>query len=84
MTKNNKMKRKFKTQTYGYQDNPSYSIYPGHVSAKEFSAGFRREGWEDSDLPEVSHKWIIKTRRNRLKFVPEGTKGARRYTVMEW
>lgn len=82
-----KKKIQYKTKTlFVDADNPSVTIYPGHVTAREFNAGFRKEGWARGDWiskASLKHTWM-KKRGKRYYAVKEGTKGARKYTAMQW
>ena len=80
------MDKKSKVITLGYdEDNPGWSIMPGHVSAKEFNAEFRKD-WSGDDIQESELKheyWISNLDGSWWKSEKE-VDGSEPVTVLEW
>ena len=76
-----------KTITLGSKDdNPTYSICRGHVTATVFNRAFAKEGWRGCSWirkNELSHEYWIKLKRSWKKS-EKGKKGAVPVTVSSW
>lgn len=66
-------------------DQPTYSLCPGHVDARTFQAAFQEEGWsgECSD-DELTHEWWVQNEDGGYERADLNTPGAKPYTVTEW
>jgi hypothetical protein len=80
-----KTKGILKTMTLGYEDNPTISLCPGHVSAETFDEAFLAEGWSDSDVADedLRYEYWVRTKTNWKRSSPENEK-AMPVTVMDW
>lgn len=67
------------------EDNPAWSLCPGHVNAKTFNKAYEAEGWEGDTVTKDDLKYEYwKRTRTGYRKVEAGTKGAKPFTVMEW
>jgi hypothetical protein len=74
-----------KTITLGYQDNPIVSICMGHVTATEFNAAFKAEGWSSDWIRKETLKYEYRKKLKRSwKRVDKNTKGAIKVTASYW
>ena len=66
-------------------NNPLWTLCPGHVDAKTFNKRFNNEGWEgDGALPEdLKYEYAIRE-GVRFRKANEGDPGAEPFTIMEW
>lgn len=73
------------TRTFGFEDEPTITVLPGHVTAAKFSKAFRNEGWESDPIQkdEISHEYGILTAKSYKKCKKEDP-NALPMTVMEW
>jgi len=66
-------------------DDPTYTICPGHVDAKTFKKAWKKEGWSpsDTDQNELSYEYWIEGKKGWKRSAP-GVKGAVPVTVRGW
>jgi len=85
------MKKKLKTITLGYADNPTVSLCPGHVTAKQFTRAHKAEGWSGFDAideADLTREFWVKQKRGWKRSVEGGKdsrgRKAQAVTVMHW
>lgn len=67
-------------------ENPIWSLCPGHVDAEVFQEALTAEGW-DGDPPiaeHLTHEWWGEKSDGSWVPAEETTPGAKAVTVMEW
>lgn len=80
-------KKKLKTITICWRDNPVASLCPGHVDAKTFNKAYAAEGWKGNDpieADELIFAWYREDSRGYYHACSHSAKGAKPYTVAGW
>lgn len=68
-------------------DNPEYSICPGHVTPEVFADAFHAEGWDETDLmdaEDLAHEYWRELPGGGWKCSNVGDPEAKPVTVMSW
>lgn len=77
-----------KTITLGDdEDNPNFSICPGHVSAAVFNKAFQAEGWADEGEhtdEDLRHEYLAPTKNDGWEKTEKGDPNGFPVTVSDW
>ncbi len=75
----------FCTTTLSVDEQPAFTLCPGHVDVKTFNKAKKNEGWIGDPVQEseLKREWWVKNGTN-FALAREGQPGARPYTVMNW
>lgn len=68
------------------EDNPEWTICPGHVDLATFNQAFQEEGWQDGDWEEdrIRHEYWAEFKPGSWKKSEQGAPGAVPVTVADW
>ena len=80
-----------KTTTLGNEDEPTFTLFPGHVSMEVFNEAFKKEGWNNEDLvadeAELKHEYWEIDENNHHKYIRNAYPNLPNVipvTVLEW
>lgn len=81
-----RVSRSLKTITLSVDDNPIFTLCPGHVGIRAFNVALKNEGWVCDPVAktEVAKEFWVQTRRGFYKRSEKTDKNAKPYTVMSW
>lgn len=80
------MSEELKTITIGDDDQPYFSLCPGHVDAATFNKAFSAEGWSSdarADETDIEHEYWTRE-GDHYKRSTQDDPNAEPFTVSEW